>query len=428
MSCATKKQGRLCGEKGCEYCFKRSFASCEKSKHLTEGQGDPFLIARCSNKKLTFVCPTCKHTFETTPGFVSKGYWCPYCSNKKLCDSSECETCYKKSFAPHPKAKHWSDRNKKTARQTFLHSDNKVWFDCDVCLHEFKTTPGIVSGGCFCPYCSNKKLCDSSECETCYKKSFAPHPKAKHWSDRNKKTARQTFLHSDNKVWFDCDVCLHEFKTTPGIVSGGCFCPYCSNKKLCDSSECETCYKKSFAPHPKAKHWSDRNKKTARQIFSSSNKKAWFNCENRHEFQSVLNGVSRGSWCPKCKNKTETAVLEFLEEHFENPKHQFKVSWCKSPKTNRFLPFDFCVSKTIIEVDGRQHYEQVSNWQSPEVTQKNDRYKEEQAIKNGYSVLRVLQKDIWEDRMDWKKLLLENIKDYETPVVVRLWGKDFPSR
>nr|WNL49517.1 hypothetical protein MarFTMF_001 [Marseillevirus sp.] len=101
--------------------------------------------------------------------------------------------------------------------------------------------------------------------------------------------------------------------------------------------------------------------------------------------------------------------------------HQFKVSWCKNPEKNTFLPFDFCVSKTIIELDGRQHYEQVSNWQSPELIQKSDRYKEECAIQNGYSVLRILQDDVWSDKIDWKKLLLEHIKDHEIPIAKNLW-------
>ncbi|AVR53062.1 restriction endonuclease [Marseillevirus Shanghai 1] len=140
----------------------------------------------------------------------------------------------------------------------------------------------------------------------------------------------------------------------------------------------------------------------------------------------MVRSVSQGHWCPLCKNKTEAILWSFLKAQFENPLHQFKSSWCKNPETNNFLPFDFCISKTIIELDGRQHYEQVSNWKSPELIQKSDRYKEEQAIKNGYSVLRILQEDVWNDKTDWKKLLLEHIKDYETPVVKNLWDETIP--
>ncbi|AEA06950.1 putative restriction endonuclease [Lausannevirus] len=423
MDCATRKQGKLCGKKECEHCFRRCFASCKKSKCLAEGQKDPYLIAKYCNKKFSFVCPKCKHGFEAIVNNISKGKFCPYCAttNGKLCNSSDCEMCFKNSFASHAKAKCWSIKNKKTARQTHLHSDSKVRFDCDVCAHDFEAKVDSVSKGSFCAYCSNKKLCNSSDCEMCFKNSFASHAKAKCWSIKNKKTARQTFLYSDDKVWFDCDVCAHDFKTGVGGVSRGNFCPYCAtNGKLCDYPDCELCFKKSFASHSKAKYWSDKNKKTARQTRLHSGIKAWFKCEKNHEFQSFVGNVSKGSWCLKCKHKTEALVFGFLKEHFENPKHQYKPRWCKNPKTGRSLPFDFCVSKTIIEVDGRQHYEQVSNWRSPEETQKNDRYKEECATKNGYSVFRISQRDIWNNKIDWKKLLLECVRDYETPVIIHL--------
>ncbi|AMQ10582.1 restriction endonuclease [Brazilian marseillevirus] len=352
MDCATKKRGKLCGKKECEHCFKRCFASCEKSKYLAEGQQDPFLIVKHSHEKLSFACPMCDHVFEMRVYDVAKMRWCPFCTNQKLCASSECEMCFKKSFASHPKAECWSYKNKRSAREIFLYSDNKVWFDCDVCIHDFEAAVKSASKGSFCPYCPKppKKLCASSECEMCFKKSFASHEKAKCWSDKNEKTARESFLYSNKKVWFDC--------------------------------------------------------------------------EKKHEFQDTVCHVSSGRWCPKCKHKTEALVFEFLKEHFKDPIHQFKVSWCKNPETNKYLPFDFCVSNTILEIDGAQHYKQVMNWKSPEEQQKSDRYKEGCALKNNYSVLRILQEDVWNNKMDWKKLLLEHIKDYETPVVIRLWEKE----
>ncbi|AGV01773.1 putative restriction endonuclease [Cannes 8 virus] len=195
MDCATRKKGKLCGKKICEHCFKRCFASCEKSKYLAEGQGEPFLIAKHSHKTLPFVCPTCEHEFEAKVNDVSRGQWCSYCSNKKLCETPECETCFEKSFASHAKAKHWSNSNKKTARQTFLHSRDKVWIDCDECTHVFESMVNSVSNSQWCPYCSNppQKLCDSLKCETCFKNSFASHAKARCWSDKNKKLQGRLF-------------------------------------------------------------------------------------------------------------------------------------------------------------------------------------------------------------------------------------------
>lgn len=280
-----------------------------------------------------------------------------------------------------------------------------------------------ISNGQFCPFCSNTKLCSLVECETCFEKSFASSDKAEFWSaEKNKQTPREVFIYSNKKFWFECGKCKHSFEARLAHVSNGKFCSFCSNRRLCSLDECKTCFEKSFASSSKAKFWSvEKNKQSPRGVFLSSHKKYWFECEKKHKFSSSPNYISSGAWCPKCKNKTEAKLLKFLEEHFEDAIHQFRVLWCKSPKTNSFLPFDFCVSRTIIELDGRQHYCQVKNWKSPEEQQKSDRYKEEQAIQNGYSVLRILQEDVWNDKIDWKKLLLEHIKDYESPITKNLW-------
>jgi len=57
----------------------------------------------------------------------------------------------------------------------------------------------------------------------------------------------------------------------------------------------------------------------------------------------------------------------------------------------------------IIEQDGPQHFNQIGNWASPELTKINDLYKMKCANENGYSVIRILQKDIWHDKYDWLK-------------------------
>ncbi len=349
MNCETRTRGKLCGREKCKPCFKRSFASCENSKYLKEGQESPLLIARCSTKK--------------------------------------------------------------------------YWFDCEKCKHSFESVLYSVSNGQFCPFCSNKQLCSSDECRKCFEKSFASFNKVEFWDIKeNKQSPREVFISSGKKFWFKCGGCGHNFEARPADVSNGHFCPFCSNKQLCFSDTCEPCFEKSFASSNKAEFWSvEKNKQSPRETFVNSNKKFWFECEKKHVFSSVLNGISLGSWCPKCKNKTETKLFSFLEEHFEDPIHQFRVSWCKNPETNKFLPFDFCVSRTIIELDGPQHYKQVRNWKSPELTQKSDRFKEECANKNGYSVLRILQEDVWNDKIDWKSLLLEHVKDYETPITKKLW-------
>jgi very-short-patch-repair endonuclease len=84
----------------------------------------------------------------------------------------------------------------------------------------------------------------------------------------------------------------------------------------------------------------------------------------------------------------------------------------------KHLPFDFCIpeKKVIIELDGPQHFIQVSNWKSPEKCFETDVFKQRCANENGYSVVRIIQDDVWFDRYDWLAKLqetLENIGDRE---------------
>jgi hypothetical protein len=130
-------------------------------------------------------------------------------------------------------------------------------------------------------------------------------------------------------------------------------------------------------------------------------------CKNGHQWKACFGSLrSMKSWCPYCLNKTEIVLYEYLKTIYTITR-QFKIDWCKNPKTNRHLPFDFVIEefKLIIELDGVQHFTQVSNWKSPQTIRTNDIYKMKCAIKNGYSVIRLLQEDVFYDRIDWKNIL-----------------------
>jgi very-short-patch-repair endonuclease len=62
-------------------------------------------------------------------------------------------------------------------------------------------------------------------------------------------------------------------------------------------------------------------------------------------------------------------------------------------------------------LDGDQRFRQVRNWKTPEETRKLDIYKQNKAIEKGYSVIRILQKDVFYDKNDWLNTLLEKIKE-----------------
>ena len=108
--------------------------------------------------------------------------------------------------------------------------------------------------------------------------------------------------------------------------------------------------------------------------------------------------------------KTETKLYKTLLPLYPTIIHQFKQDWCMK-KT--YLKFDFCIPEhnIIIELDGPQHFIQVSNWSSPQEQFENDKFKEKCANENSYSVIRILQEDVLLNKYEWVKELCDTIEE-----------------
>jgi very-short-patch-repair endonuclease len=108
-------------------------------------------------------------------------------------------------------------------------------------------------------------------------------------------------------------------------------------------------------------------------------------------------------------NKTELILYNRMVELFSTLKRQYKVEWCKNVK---HLSFDFVIEerKIIIELDGKQHFEQIGNWQSPQKNREIDIFKMKCANENGFSIIRILQKDVYKNKYDWLTELCVNIE------------------
>ena len=311
-------------------------------------------------------------------------------------------------FSENPKSKFWSDRNEKKPDDVALNSHKKFWFNCE-CGHTFESSLlNINKGNNWCPYCYNRKLCGN--CDKCNEKSFASHSKSICWSDKNEIKPNEVLKGSEKKYYFNCDKCNHELLISlKKISSQGRWCSYCSHQKLCENKECSMCWDNSFASIERSKNLNDKII-NPRMLFKSTNKKFDFDCDDCNKvFICQLSDITKGVWCSFCVNKTEKILFDKLIEKYDSLKRQYKVNWCKNIK---HLPFDFVIEerKIIIELDGKQHFEQIGNWPSPEETRKNDIFKMKCANKNGFSVIRILQKDVYNNKYHWLNELVNNIE------------------
>jgi very-short-patch-repair endonuclease len=111
-------------------------------------------------------------------------------------------------------------------------------------------------------------------------------------------------------------------------------------------------------------------------------------------------------------------LYKTLIKYYTTLKSQIKYDWCKDKK---HLPFDFVIEerKIIIELDGEQHWIQIAKWKSPKHNRKNDLYKMKCANENGYSVIRILQEDVYKNKYNWFKELCDNIKKITNENIVQ---------
>jgi very-short-patch-repair endonuclease len=150
--------------------------------------------------------------------------------------------------------------------------------------------------------------------------------------------------------------------------------------------------------------------------YEHANSKLKFMCSCKKVGFKSFSQFRRDKRCSLCKRKTERIVSDFLQDEYKNIISQPKFEWCKN-KT--FLPFDFLLDdhRTLIEVDGMQHFKQVSNWQRPEKTQERDLFKMKCALENNYKVIRIFQEDIFNNTIDWKTLIKSAVENNDENVI-----------
>jgi len=116
-----------------------------------------------------------------------------------------------------------------------------------------------------------------------------------------------------------------------------------------------------------------------------------------------------GYGCSNCSKKTEYKLFENIKKYYPNTIREFSPKWFD---THNYR-YDFYIPEhsLIIELDGDQRFRQVRNWKTPEETRKLDIYKQNKAVEKGYSVIRILQNDVFYDKNNWLNTLLEKIKE-----------------
>ena len=111
---------------------------------------------------------------------------------------------------------------------------------------------------------------------------------------------------SNQKVWWKCNKCGHEYLSLISTHTSGSICPKCANK-IRGKKRARPIDGQSLAIlEPKiAAIWDKElnGSLTPNDVSRASGKKVWWRCEAKHDFQMVISKRSMGRNCPKCSHQ-----------------------------------------------------------------------------------------------------------------------------
>lgn len=124
------------------------------------------------------------------------------------------------------------------------------------------------------------------------------------WHPKNKISIHETTKGSHTKFWWKCSKNKeHEWQARinailRGVLSKHKGCPFCRGLKV-NTTNCLA------TTHPNlAKQWHPtKNKIKIEEVTAGSQKKAYWICENKHEWEAIIGSRTKGNKCPFCSNR-----------------------------------------------------------------------------------------------------------------------------
>ena len=322
-------------------------------------------------------------------------------SNKKMKENSLYDT--------HPQLREEWDGDVDDMKNYATSSNKKVQWKCKTgnTCHKWpasiahRTETNKPRG---CPFCSGHATCSCDNCPNLY--NNFPHLREEWIGDVN--DMKNCAIGTHKKVQWKCKTgsMCHKWtasiKSRTGKLSG---CPFCCGKKICSCENCPNLY--NNFPHLR-EEWNGDVDDMKNCAIGSKQKVEWkCKTENTHKWTTSIFTRTKMSptGCPHCLTKTEDTLFKFLIECLQNSElvRQYSPDWVGRKRYDFYIPSHH----TIIELDGPQHFEQISNWDDPKLTQESDIFKMSKAKENNLNAIRLLQTEVADNTNEsWKTKLI----------------------
>jgi len=260
-------------------------AEWNKKKNLSIAPTD---VTVGTHKKVWWKCEL-GHEWKAAIYSRNNGRGCPYCANQKLLVG------YNDLATVHPKlSQEWHPvlNGGVKATDVITGSNKKAWW-LGQCGHEWEAAISSRIAGRGCPYCASQKLLKG------FNDLATVNPKlALEWHPtKNGELTPSDVMPGTNKsVWWLCKN-GHEWENVINTRSGGNGCPYCCNQMVLKG------YNDLETLNPAlAKEWhpTKNGELKPADFVPGSNKKAWWQCAEGHEWEAIISSRNKGHGCPQC--------------------------------------------------------------------------------------------------------------------------------
>jgi hypothetical protein len=257
----------------------------------------PKKVTSRSSQKVFWLCKK-KHAWKASISDRTRGKGCPFCKGSKPTDENNLQIKY-----PHI-AKQWHpDKNEDLLPEKILPtSHKKVWWLCEN-NHEWQSTvANRTAGESNCPDCTKTRV------SAIYNLEISNPLISAEWHPTLNESLKPSHVTpgSKKKVYWLCDKAHIYQATINNRTANKSKCPYCTGKKPTMTNNLIVKYPEVAAEwHP-----SKNIDITPYDILPASNKKIWWLCSRKHEWQATPgNRTNRGSDCPYCARRLKKLIL-----------------------------------------------------------------------------------------------------------------------
>jgi len=246
---------------------------------------DPFKLSPFSKNSVFWHCKHCGKKWKARPGDRIKSA-IPRC----ICHISFAKTHPKMCMEWHP------TKNKKLTPYSIRAWSRKlVWWKCNECGYEWKTT--IM-----------KRCQGYNNCFRCKSLGMSNDRLSKEWhpTKNGKLTPYDVLPGSSKRAWWQHVVKGQKHEWISGINSrsDGNGCPCCSGLKVCRSN----CLATKSPKLSREWHPTKNGKLTPYDVTNASSTKIWWKCDEGHEWKTEAYHRNDGNGCPECNRKSPTTV------------------------------------------------------------------------------------------------------------------------